>query len=170
MAYSASAMGPAAIVEHLRNKDQLDRNCARYEGVRALRKCTRVFLSASGSRVWHSHTISVCQPHFFNRLTFVLSRCRFRASLGTQYSWLDEGTDALLQPACWCQKHPLTNIAFCFFGNTISGFPGNSLRWSRNRKPRACSSLRTSISGTVSTDLIRDISKRRCFCPLCNTP
>lgn len=59
----------------------------------------------------------------------------------------DFGVVAFLQPACRCQKQPLTNTTVRHFGSVRSGRPGKSFRCSRNLRPSRCAALRTSNSG-----------------------
>lgn len=56
------------------------------------------------------------------------SRATFRSNLLCQKPTLDLGVEALRHPACRCQKHPCTNSATRYFGNTTSGVPGRSRR------------------------------------------
>jgi hypothetical protein len=50
-----------------------------------------------------------------------------------------------------------TNTTFRSRGNTMSGVPGNDLRWRRKRYPKRCAKLRTANSGFVSVDLTERI-------------
>lgn len=68
------------------------------------------------------------------------------------------GITAYLQPSCWCQKQPCTKMTVLYFGSTISGLPGRSLRLMRNLKPSLWRIDRIIFSGLVSLLLIRDIT------------
>ncbi len=62
-----------------------------------------------------------------------------------------------MQPGCRCQKHPCTIMMARYRGNTISGLPGRSLRWSLKRNPSLWAIRRTTSSGLVSRPRIRDM-------------
>jgi hypothetical protein len=78
-----------------------------------------------------------------------------------QYSVRVPGIDAFRHPGCRCQKHPWTSTTARSRGNTMSGVPGKSVRWSLNLKPSAWAALRTAISGVVSRERTRDIKYDR---------
>ena len=80
----------------------------------------------------------------------------------SQNSILLFGVYAYLQSRCLCQKQPCTKITVRYLGNTISGFPGRSLRCSRNLYPELCTIERTFSSGLVSLLFIRDIFQLLC--------
>lgn len=73
--------------------------------------------------------------------------------------------------ACPCQKHPLMNMTDLCLRKTMSGEPGSLWSCNRNRKPSACSSLRTANSGAVCclltlrirADLALILSASSCF-------
>lgn len=85
---------------------------------------------------WHSQTTKTRQPSLFSAFWVRLSRSTFPFSFSTQYCALLLGIAFLLQPLCWCQKQPCTNMAALYFGNTISGQPGRSFLYNLNRNPR----------------------------------
>jgi hypothetical protein len=120
-------------------------------------------LSLTGSRVSHSQTTTGRQPSAFNISTCWLSRCLLRSSFGTQYAVFDFGTRARLQCSWECQKQPLTNNATDRPGKTMSGVPGSLVLWSRNRNPKPCAALRTSISAPVCSEETRDMVHERCL-------
>ncbi len=64
--------------------------------------------------------------------------------------------------AVGCQKHPWTNRATLYLGNTRSGVPGRLRRYRRNRSPNACAARRTRISGCVFLLRTRAIVADRC--------
>ena len=61
---------------------------------------------------------------------------------------------------CPCQKQPCTNTAVRYFGKTMSGEPGRSLRCSRKRKPSLCNRDLTMSSARVFLFRTRDIISR----------
>jgi len=102
----------------------------------------------------HSHTVSACQPAASSSCRFLLSRICVFSNFGTQYSRFDFGVCAILQPGCWCQKHPCMNTTFFRPFNTRSGLPGNSFPCNRYPNPSARISRLTALSGEVSFPLI----------------
>ena len=110
----------------------------------------------------HSHTVITRQPSALNAVVLRLSRVRLSAIFPSQNSVLVLARfDPWLQ-WCPCQKHPWTNTTVRCRGRTISGVPGNSRTWIRNRSPAACRNFRTASSGAVSLRPIRRISVERC--------
>lgn len=110
----------------------------------------------------HSHRMSGSQPCFRRERIARLSRSRVAANFPLQNSAFDFGMYANRHARCRCQKHPCTKMTFLLLGKAKSGVPGKSRRWSRNRYPRACASLRTASSGFVSLPRMRDIAADRC--------
>ena len=82
--------------------------------------------------------------------------------LDSQNLRLVSGIVAYLQSECPCQKQPLMKMIVLYFGRTMSGLPGKSLRWSRKRKPCANKKRRTKTSGLVFLLLMCDIHFWRC--------
>jgi hypothetical protein len=115
----------------------------------------------SGSLVSHSHITHTSQPIFRRDEYASSSRSTLRRNLSNQNETFDFGILALGQSSCRCQKHPWTKRTRRCFGNTRSGFPGKSLRWSRNLSPRPCATLRTRSSGDVFLLPTRDMSHER---------
>jgi hypothetical protein len=115
------------------------------------------FLSLSS----HSQIINGRQPDRRSFLTTCASRSRLPSNFRTQKAFLVLGTYANRHPRCLCQKHPCTKTAVRNLGSTISGMPGKSRLWIRKRKPRLCSSERTSNSGDVFFALMRDMFQLR---------
>ena len=66
---------------------------------------------------------------------------------------------ALEQFSCPCQRQPFTKMTFLCRGSVMSGFPGRSFRYRRNRYPILWSNERTINSGLVflppTLDIIR---------------
>lgn len=114
--------------------------------------------SRSSSRVWHSHTTKGSQPASCSACRTRLSRSVFLANFERQKSTFEAGVVAYRQPGWRCQKHPWTRMTFRRDGNTRSGRPGKSRRWSRKRYPRRWARRRTAISGRVSRPRMPDIT------------
>ncbi len=84
-----------------------------------------------------------------------MSRSLFALSLALHHSAFAFGaTPWSGQP---CQKHPSIWTAIRALVNTMSGRPGRFPMFTLKRSPRRCSSLRTAISGPVSTVFCRDM-------------
>jgi hypothetical protein len=98
---------------------------------------------------WHSHKTIGRHSRVRNALIELASRRLFPSILAFQYLTLLVGRWLPCLHRCPCQKQPCTKITAAYFGNTISGHPGKSLRCKRKRKPIRCSSERTNISGLV---------------------
>ena len=62
---------------------------------------------------------------------------------------------------CPCQKQPCTKTTLRREGNTMSGVPGRSRRWSLNRYPSRCRARRSASSGFVSLCPTFDIMYER---------
>jgi len=105
----------------------------------------------------HSHTVKTRQPSALSSRVFRTSRSTFVENLFFQNCALFVGIVVLSQLWWRCQKQPCTKTTIRYFGNTISGFPGRSLRCRLNRYPRVCKAERTAISGTVSRPRMRDM-------------
>lgn len=116
----------------------------------------------SGVFVSHSHIVQTCQPSFPSSFKENSSLALFLRNFSCQNSLRVSGIVALLQPGCWCQKHPCTNIQRRYLGRTISGLPGRSLRCNLNRKPIEWSVRLTRISGEVSLALTAAMFFERC--------
>ncbi len=99
----------------------------------------------------------VCHPPSVNFFASIASRSRVFLNFNAHIPVCVWGMCAILQPWCWCQKHPLTKIAVLYLGKTMSGCPGSVFTCNRKRKPRWWSHLRTAISGFVSFERIWDI-------------
>src|SRR6056297_1114063 len=108
-------------------------------------------------RVAHSRTTSTRHPASSSSLICLASRSMLRASFSFQNSVLDFGTRKFWHPSWACQKHPCMNIADLYFGRTMSGEPGKFFAWRRYLNPKACRPWRTTISGFVFREPIRDI-------------
>ena len=106
----------------------------------------------------HSQIIITLYPINLSSSWFFLSLSIFFVNLAFQYSELLLGLEAILHPSCWCQKQPCTKMTVLYFGSTISGLPGRSLRLMRNLKPSLWRIDRIIFSGLVSLLLIRDIT------------
>ena len=89
------------------------------------------------------------------------SRSTFRRSFIRQNRVLDFGNVASLQPGCWCQKQPCTNITFLRDLNTRSGRPGRDAACKRWRYPESWRMWRTNSSGLVFVPRIRLICALR---------
>ncbi len=101
------------------------------------------------SLVSHSQMTSTRQPSLFSAEICSVSLATLRSNFARQTAELEVGIVARSHRLCWCQKQPWTKIAFLRLGKTISGFPGKSRRWSRNRYPIWCAIRRTRNSGPV---------------------
>lgn len=112
---------------------------------------------AERSRVAHSQTTSTRHPASLSSLICLKSRSVFRVSFSCQNSVLDFGRRKFRHPLWACQKHPWMSITDLYFGRTMSGEPGRSLACRRYLKPEAWSPWRTTISGFVFREPIRDI-------------
>lgn len=75
------------------------------------------------------------QPDSSNSKIFFSSLNTLFFNLGFQYWALLVGFFDRGHPSCWCQKQPCTKMTILYFGSTISGLPGRSLRLMRNLKP-----------------------------------
>jgi len=85
-----------------------------------------------GSRDWHSQATVLDQPARCKSSRLRVSRMRFSAIFGAENSNRVLGNWPDRHP--WpCQKQPWTKIAFLRRGKTMSGLPGKSPRWRRNR-------------------------------------
>lgn len=117
----------------------------------------------AGFRRRHSQTTSTRQPSAFSDAVCSLSLMRVRVSLGSQYSRFDFGKPAIGQSVsgCQCQKQPLTKTIALWRGSTRSGAPGKSRRCRRNRWPRRCTIERTTSSGFMPRERIRDMHHER---------
>ena len=94
-----------------------------------------------------SQTCNGFHPIFLSSASFLASRSRFPAILSAHHLAFALGaTECSGHP---CQKQPSTKMTNRNFTTTISGRPGRSRRWSRNRTPRRWSSRRSWISGVV---------------------
>lgn len=98
------------------------------------------------------------QPDSSNSKIFFSSLNTLFFNLGFQYWALLVGFFDRGHPSCWCQKQPCTKMTILYFGSTISGLPGRSLRLMRNLKPSLWRIERIIFSGLVSLLLIRDIT------------
>ena len=108
----------------------------------------------------HSHRQCTDHPRRRSLLSFVLSRLRLRSNFGVQYSTLLFRSRPSRQE--WpCQKQPFTSMMVRYFGSTMSGQPGRFRTCKRKRYPRLWSALRTSSSGFVLTERMRDIRAER---------
>ena len=114
------------------------------------------------SRAQHSQTIKTLQPRRLSALRLALPRSTFASRLGSQYRRLLATITRPRLQLCRCQKQPCTNTAVRCIGSTISGQPGRSARCRRKRYPSRCRHCRTSNSGVVSFDRIRDMQCDRC--------
>lgn len=102
------------------------------------------------------------QPDSSSRVLVSLSRSRLRESLAAQNSALVRGTAPCNSQQC--QKQPSMNIAIRALVNTMSAVRrklGTGRKFTRNRYPFACKSLRTASSGIVSRDLLPCMIRRR---------
>ena len=113
-----------------------------------------------GDLISHSHTTMSFHPNVISLMSFILSLSIFRSNFGFQYDFLDSGICPSRQ-ICWCQKQPLTWIAALYLGKTISGAPGNCLRFNLYLKPRLNKALRRRSSGKVSFDRMALIIRER---------
>ena len=116
-----------------------------------------LFSSDGISDISHSHITSTLHPFSVNLTRLFLSRSIFLSNFFCQYFSLLFGILDILHPWCWCQKQPLTKIAFLYFFIVISGVPGRSLLWILYRHPSLNNVERTINSGWVFFDLMRDI-------------
>lgn len=89
--------------------------------------------SSSRSPTSHSQMIPTFQPRASSSLVFLRSRSCVARNLCLHAVAFVRGTEARRHPRCLCQKHPCTNTASRYLGSTMSGVPGRSVRWSRNR-------------------------------------
>lgn len=110
--------------------------------------------------VWHCQTVKTFHPRARSRRLSRASFLRLRSSFGNQKSSRDLGGRPIRHP-CACQKQPLMKMAFRRDGKTMSGVPGKSRRWRRNRYPSEWIRRRTSNSGAVSFPPMRAISALR---------
>lgn len=113
----------------------------------------------------HSHRTLTVHPLDCRASILTLSRLTFRSILASQYATLLDGILEFLHP-CQCQRHPLTNTATPYRGNTISGFPGNFRSCSLNRKPAAWMACRALISGLVFLERTRAMTRLRWVCEI----
>lgn len=109
----------------------------------------------------HSHAVITVHPARRSAASLWQSRCTFLSNFERQNSTRVPGTVANLHPACRCQKHPWTNTAARWRGNTRSGVPGKVRTWTRNRRPAACRYRLTTNSGAVSLPLMPAIIRER---------
>lgn len=109
----------------------------------------------------HSQIRLTFQPRDSSARRFWASRSTFRRNFSSQKATFDFGMEAFRHSGCLCQKQPSTNTASLRRGITRSGVPGKSRRWMRKRSPIECAVRRTIISGLVSLDFTRDISRDR---------
>lgn len=106
----------------------------------------------------HSHTHVTSQPA-------ASSSCRWRSSrtlLASNFA-AHHAAFAWGRVPCngqECQKSPMTNTAILALVNTTSGRAAPTFRWTRKRRPSACSSRRNAISGTVPDVRCRAIWRR----------
>lgn len=97
----------------------------------------------------HCQIVTEVQSNAASALRADWSLATFLSIFADQNLALDAGL--LPRGQSWpCQKQPCTNTAILCRGNTMSGLPGRSLRWSRKRRPLAWSKRLTAISGAVS--------------------
>lgn len=115
-----SSVGGVATVMTRPTTNYLERNAA-------TRASSRGRLAGA---VWHSQTVSTCQPARRNAWAVRLSRAAFRLSFASQYRRREVGIRHRPQ-LCMCQKQPLTLMIFRRRGNTRSGVPGSERTWSR---------------------------------------
>ena len=101
------------------------------------------------------------QPSLLRSVSLSASLATFLRNFFSQYSTFVFGLDACSQEGWRCQKHPCTKMTDQYFGNTMSGLPGRSLRWRRKRNPSPWAMRRTTSSGFVSRLPIRDIISLR---------
>jgi hypothetical protein len=104
---------------------------------------------APGGRNWHSHMMSTFHPFIRNAAQFSASRWMVRFLFLDQNSGFVAGFKWPREHECVCQKQPWTKITFLRPRNTRSGVPGRSRLCRLYRNPKACTSLRTAISGRV---------------------
>ena len=109
----------------------------------------------------HSQIVRTAQPAFRSALSFRRSRATLSLNFFVQNSTRVLGVVAFAQLLCRCQKQPLTKTTVRYFGRTMSGVPGRSLRCKRKRRPRACSICRTAISAPVSERLTARMTSLR---------
>jgi hypothetical protein len=73
----------------------------------------------------HSQTVIIFQPSFLNAFTAFISLALLVFILFSHQVVLVFGTTKYLQLLCPCQKQPWIKMMVLYFGNTISGLPGN---------------------------------------------
>lgn len=104
----------------------------------------------------HSHIVTIRHPDADSLFWVSQSRSVLRVIFSRQKLDRVLGHLNRWQP-CPCQKQPCTRTTARYFGRTISGFPGNRLSFTRNRKPRRCKAFRIISSGLVFLPRIPDI-------------
>jgi hypothetical protein len=123
----------------------------------------RLSFRASASLFFNSHSQMTNTRHFAALSAAILraSRSLLPSSFFVQNCTLDFGIRARAHPLCLCQKHPWTKITARRERKTKSGVPGRSRQCRRYLKPMPCTSLRTAISGLVSTERTNAIRRLR---------
>lgn len=109
----------------------------------------------------HCQTTNTRHPSARSSASLRASRSLFATAFCSQNSAFEAGR----RPSrhSWaCQKQPCTKMTALCLGNTRSGRPGRPQPPSRYRRPRRCSSLRTSTSRDVSLCLTRRMRSERC--------
>ena len=148
----------ASILKHEHVRTSRSENATRVpDGISARLEVPRTHRTAAaidlarifGLRTPHSQTVSTLQPSSASSATCRRSRARLPRNFFSQKARRVLGITASRHPECWCQKQPCTKMTAEYFGRTISGRPGRSLRCRRYLSPALCSPARRSRSGVV---------------------
>ena len=116
----------------------------------------RAICSAATAGSSCSHTRNTSHPSAPRDSSLRASLALFCPSLRAHHSALAFGDAPCISHPC--QKHPSTKTAILARVNAMSGRPGSSLRFTRNRSPRRCSSLRRDSSGFVPARFSLDMN------------
>lgn len=117
--------------------------------------------SAVNALIEHSHTIATLHPSARSAASVSRSLQTFDSNFAAQKPSFVAGEVVYRHPGWRCQKQPWTCTTAPNLGKTMSGRPGSSLSWRRNRSPRRCSALRRATSGLVFRPRIPDIIRDR---------
>lgn len=126
------------------------------------RRIDRIFLSSRAkSFVSHSQITDTRQPSFLSSFVLFLSRSTFSLNFFCQKLTRLFGEYANLQARWRCQKQPWTKMRRRRRETTMSGFPGSFSGYVLKRHPSRRSAERTSFSGRVFWELMRDMFQLR---------